>query len=164
LIASRSQHHTSLLRYLNRRLAKRLQQLGSKELIPIGLGDDQSKYGYLTELDSWITRLQPILQTLRWGSTFNDTVVSDGSDLSPQHYSVAVIKASSGPNSGGDSQYEQSPYKTEELQQLHNLFSSPDNVKRHYTQEINGAGQLFRPIVASVKVRCVLHLLDKAID
>ena len=83
---------------------------------------------------------------------------SDANDISPQHYSVTVTEASHGPYFGGESQYKQSPYRTEELQQLHNLFSLPDNVKRHYTQEINGAGQLMQPILAFVKV-CHIPLL-----
>lgn len=84
---------------------------------------------------------------------------SDANDISPQHYSVTVTEASHDPNSGGESQYKQSPYRTEELQQLHNLFSLPDNVKRHYIQEINGAGLLIQPILAFVKVCYILHLL-----
>jgi hypothetical protein len=98
------------------------------------------------------------------GSTFDDTMVSDASNLSLQHYSVTVTEAPRDRHSGGDSQYLQSPYKIVELQQLHNLFSLPDNVKRHYTQEIDQAGQLFQPIIAFVKVRCVFYLLDKSID
>lgn len=84
--------------------------------------------------------------------------MSDASELSHEHYSVTVAEASHGNNSGGYNRYIQSPYKTEELQQLHNLFSQPDNVKRHYTQSING--QLLLPIMASVQVCDMIHLRE----
>ena len=37
-----------------RKLQMRLKQLGSTDILPIGLGDDQARYGYLTALDAWI--------------------------------------------------------------------------------------------------------------
>lgn len=40
-----------------RRLNSRLKQLGAAEFIPIGLGDDQAAYGYLTALDPWMDSL-----------------------------------------------------------------------------------------------------------
>ena len=40
-----------------RRLWRRLKQLGASELIPLGLGDDQAKHGYLTALNPWVERL-----------------------------------------------------------------------------------------------------------
>lgn len=45
-----------------RRLVSRLKQLGAKELFPLGLGDDQALYGYLTALDGWMTNLIGILR------------------------------------------------------------------------------------------------------
>lgn len=44
-----------------RKLNSRLRQLGSEELLPIGLGDDQAKYGYFTALDPWIINLYDAL-------------------------------------------------------------------------------------------------------
>lgn len=73
-------------------------------------------------------------------------------ELSPQHYSVTVKKRLNGLHCGVAKQYKQLPYKIEELQQLRNLFLQPDNVKRHYSQEVNGAGQLLQPAIAIVKV------------
>lgn len=40
-----------------RRLWRRLKQLGASELIPLGLGDDQAKHGYLAALNPWVERL-----------------------------------------------------------------------------------------------------------
>jgi sulfite reductase alpha subunit-like flavoprotein len=45
-----------------RRLVSRLKQLGAQEILPVGLGDDQAMYGYLTALDGWITSLVSILR------------------------------------------------------------------------------------------------------
>ena len=36
-----------------RKLNKRLHQLSAKEVLPMGLGDDQDRYGYFTVLDEW---------------------------------------------------------------------------------------------------------------
>ena len=36
-----------------RKLNKRLHQLSAKEVLPMGLGDDQDRYGYFTALDEW---------------------------------------------------------------------------------------------------------------
>lgn len=44
-----------------RKLSKRLQQLGAKELIPIGLGDDQAPHGFLTALNPWTETLRKAL-------------------------------------------------------------------------------------------------------
>jgi sulfite reductase alpha subunit-like flavoprotein len=40
-----------------RKLNMRLKQLGAKEIIPIGLGDDQGVYGYFSALDIWLENL-----------------------------------------------------------------------------------------------------------
>lgn len=40
-----------------RRLHARLKQLGGKEILQRGLGDDQSENGYLTDLDPWLMEL-----------------------------------------------------------------------------------------------------------
>lgn len=40
-----------------RRLAARLRQLGSRELIPLGLGDDSAQMGYTGALNPWTTAL-----------------------------------------------------------------------------------------------------------
>lgn len=45
-----------------RKLNSRLKQLGAKEFISIGLGDDQSPLGYLGTLDSWIQNLMDSLK------------------------------------------------------------------------------------------------------
>jgi sulfite reductase alpha subunit-like flavoprotein len=42
----------------------RLKQLGATELVPLGLGDDQAKYGYLTALDPWTSSLWDAIYTL----------------------------------------------------------------------------------------------------
>ena len=47
-----------------RKLQMRLKQLGSQDILPIGLGDDQSRYGYLTALDTWIENIMSKLYSL----------------------------------------------------------------------------------------------------
>jgi len=47
-----------------RKLSTRLKQLGAKEVIPIGLGDDQATYGYLSALNPWTVRLCETLTEL----------------------------------------------------------------------------------------------------
>lgn len=44
-----------------RKLDARLKQLGAKELLPIGLGDDQSVFGYFTALNQWIKNFEKLL-------------------------------------------------------------------------------------------------------
>jgi sulfite reductase alpha subunit-like flavoprotein len=44
-----------------RRLNSRLKQLGANELVPIGLGDDQSPVGFLGTFDLWIENLATVL-------------------------------------------------------------------------------------------------------
>lgn len=44
-----------------RKLSVRLRQLGATELLPIGLGDDQSAFGYLATLDAWLVELTALL-------------------------------------------------------------------------------------------------------
>jgi sulfite reductase alpha subunit-like flavoprotein len=53
---------TSTLFYLIvRRLNSRLKQLGARELVPMGLGDDQSPVGFLGTFDLWIENLATVL-------------------------------------------------------------------------------------------------------
>ena len=52
-----------------RRLHARLNQLGATELLPRGLGDDQSENGYLTDLDPWLVSLwDKVSRALFWSS------------------------------------------------------------------------------------------------
>lgn len=43
--------------YVARKLHARLTQLGGKELVGLGLGDDQGKYGLFTAYDGWLKAL-----------------------------------------------------------------------------------------------------------
>jgi sulfite reductase alpha subunit-like flavoprotein len=53
---------------VGRKLERRLQQLGSQPMIPLGLGDDQSSLGYLSALDPWREELISILQSFNLAS------------------------------------------------------------------------------------------------
>jgi sulfite reductase alpha subunit-like flavoprotein len=44
-----------------RKLQKRLLMLGAKELVPMGLGDDQATYGYFTAYNTWLESLRNTL-------------------------------------------------------------------------------------------------------
>lgn len=72
-----------------RKLDKRLQMLGAVAIQPLGLGDDQAPYGYLSALNPWVRNISLYLEstaTLRpvasIGSTenyvYNITVVASG--------------------------------------------------------------------------------------
>jgi sulfite reductase alpha subunit-like flavoprotein len=54
-----------------RRLSVRLKQLGAMEVVPLGMGDDQATYGYLSSLDDWLTKLFQVLH-LAPRHTLND--------------------------------------------------------------------------------------------
>lgn len=41
-----------------RKLFVRLKQLGAKEIVPLGLGDDQASYGYLTAFNVWFRNVR----------------------------------------------------------------------------------------------------------
>jgi sulfite reductase alpha subunit-like flavoprotein len=44
-----------------RRLMMRVKQLGAKELVPLGLGDDQHTHGFFTGYEKWLKDLGPAL-------------------------------------------------------------------------------------------------------
>jgi sulfite reductase alpha subunit-like flavoprotein len=54
-----------------RKLNARLKQLGAKEIIGIGLGDDQDRYGYFTGLEKWLSALREWLATLSYKTDFS---------------------------------------------------------------------------------------------
>ena len=60
-----------------KKLNARLASLGASELVPIGLGDDQSRYGYDEALDPWLASLWEVLlarHPLPPGTLIDDTV------------------------------------------------------------------------------------------
>eukprot|EP01032_Pedospumella_encystans_P015987 gene15987-18259_t len=46
-----------------RKLDKRLQMLGAVAMQPVGLGDDQAPYGYLSALNPWVKNISLYLQS-----------------------------------------------------------------------------------------------------
>lgn len=64
---------------VGRKLFVRLQQLGAKPLLPLGLGDDQAGFGYLTAFNTWESRFFETISSMRMrlplASNVNDTVV-----------------------------------------------------------------------------------------
>jgi hypothetical protein len=126
-------------------------------LIPIGLGDDQSKYGYFTELDSWIAKLLPVIHSVK---TVSSSPVPIGRmDESPtrlDHYEVTVINASASDDTliMNDTVYKKTSYQEEELNNLQNLFTQPDSSKRLGCQNTSAFDEKVLPIIANVKVSC----------
>lgn len=47
---------------VGRKLDRRLQMLGAKPMNPLGLGDDQAPYGYLSALNTWLAGLTSYMQ------------------------------------------------------------------------------------------------------
>ena len=68
-----------------RRLSMRLKQLGATELLPIGLGDDQAKYGLLTALDPWT---QDLWEAVYYHTSRKATTVPE---LLENSYSLQIL-------------------------------------------------------------------------
>lgn len=58
-----------------RKLHARLQQLGAKELIPLGLGDDQATFGYFSAYNGWRLNLINTLLTMIRATVINEPVL-----------------------------------------------------------------------------------------
>jgi sulfite reductase alpha subunit-like flavoprotein len=64
-----------------RKLLVRLKQLGATPLLDIGLGDDQSTYGYFTALDAWKSKLIQTLQTNHSSISSSNTEIPSTIDV-----------------------------------------------------------------------------------
>jgi hypothetical protein len=124
-------------------------------LIPIGLGDDQSKYGYFTELDSWIAKLLPVIDSVKTVSSSPFPIGRmDENPTRLDHYEVTVINASASDDTliMNDAVYKKSSYQEEEFNHLQNLFTQPDGSKRLSCQDTSAFDGKALPIIANVKV------------
>lgn len=140
-----------LIRKYCRRLNKRLGQLGSTELIPIGLGDDQSKFGYFTELDSWVAKLLPALKRRRKSADITSSMENATSMILKAHYLVTLLPLTTPDASLQSNQlYKQSKYVYDELNVLQSCFTPPENHKNHSSQSLCEDGKCL-PIVGYVK-------------
>lgn len=74
-----------LIVYIFRMLRKRLLQLGAVEFIPVGLGDDQSGFGYIGGFEPWLAQ---VTEALVPGT--NDTCAPE---LGPEEYVVTYTRA-----------------------------------------------------------------------
>ena len=77
--------------YTGKLLYRRLATLGAKLVVPLGLGDDQHKYGYDAALDPWLESLWAILGV---GDTKSN---SDQAQLKPKFRVLATRPPSSHP-------------------------------------------------------------------
>lgn len=73
---------------LCRKLFVRLQQLGMKQLLPIGLGDDQARHGYFSQWNGWSKSL---LQQLNQEGYTRASPVSTVSSTFPPLFDVTVL-------------------------------------------------------------------------
>ena len=132
-----------------------MQQLGSKDLIPIGLGDDQGKFGYFTELDRWIAKLLPVIHLVETARSSPDHIdIINESQSRLDHYEVTVTCKSTsdiGVVING-LPYKIKAYGEDEVYQLLDLFTEPDGLSRLSCQNIAGIDGKLLPIIASVKV------------
>lgn len=104
--------------YAARKLNNRLKQLGARELIPLGLGDDQAKWGYMQTLNPWIEKL---LQTL---NTYGISDISSTKSLVLQdnsHLYYEIIKLN----------------QELELEDISAYFQTPSGSKHCYTNSNN---------------------------
>lgn len=132
-----------------------MQQLGSKDLIPIGLGDDQGKFGYFTELDRWIAKLLPVIHLVETARSSPDRIdIINESQSRLDHYEVTMTCESSTDVGVVISElpYKVKPYGEEEVYQLLDLFTEPDGLSRLSCQNIAGIDKKLLPIMAIVKV------------
>jgi sulfite reductase alpha subunit-like flavoprotein len=63
-----------------------MKQLGATEVLPIGLGDDQGAYGYLTALDPWMEQLFAKLAPLAPAQP-----LTAGSAIAPPLYTISTV-------------------------------------------------------------------------
>jgi sulfite reductase alpha subunit-like flavoprotein len=71
-----------------RRLSARLRQLGAQELVPIGLGDDQARYGYVGALASWKASLFAAL-----GEAADAPPLASAVAAGADEYSLVIIES-----------------------------------------------------------------------
>ena len=72
--------------------------MGASEILPIGLGDDQSRLGYFTELDPWLSNMLSALKVLfpMMSEKFNGVATNEDSyDLTLDYLSSGSSKADS---------------------------------------------------------------------
>jgi sulfite reductase alpha subunit-like flavoprotein len=136
-----------------RRLSKRLQQLGARELLPIGLGDDQDRYGYFTALDEWSAQLMRVLYP---AVPSHLSMTRAANQLPTARYSVEVLQETDCASPAGDSNTRMS------VTHLASVLIPPSDAKVHrssinaendmviQTDTQPSSGRLL-PIVASVK-------------
>jgi sulfite reductase alpha subunit-like flavoprotein len=71
-----------------------LQQLGIEYLLPMGLGDDQARYGYMTQWNSWRKTLLQKMQ--EYGCVSNAVHLGNSGSATAPLYDVGVSTSSSG--------------------------------------------------------------------
>lgn len=124
-------------------------------MIPIGLGDDQSKYGYFTELDNWIAKLLPVIHSVKTASSSPVPICRMDESLTRlDHYEVAVMKSSASDDTliMNDVVYKKTSYQEDDFNHLQNLFTQPDGSKRLSCQNSSAFDGKVLPIIANVKV------------
>jgi sulfite reductase alpha subunit-like flavoprotein len=75
-------------------LYRRLEALGARALVPLGLGDDQHKSGYDAELDVWLPRLWKALRSkfpLPTAESFPEPAPEDTSGILKPKYTVTML-------------------------------------------------------------------------
>lgn len=72
-----------------RKLSRRLRQLGAGEIIPVGLGDDQAQYGFLSALNPWIEKL---VEALHLNAENEDK--TQGPKMPPVEYEIDWLSGS----------------------------------------------------------------------
>ena len=65
-----------------------MKQLGAREMLPIGLGDDQGAYGYLTALDPWMDQLFSMLVPIT-----PDFQPSSSATIAPPQYIITTVES-----------------------------------------------------------------------
>ncbi len=79
-----------------RRLAARLRQLSSRELVPLGLGDDSAQMGSLGSLNTWTNQLVGAISaqgTTNQLATTEISISNTAVALSPDEYAVTAVEA-----------------------------------------------------------------------
>jgi sulfite reductase alpha subunit-like flavoprotein len=76
-----------------RRLAARLRQLGSKELIPIGLGDDSAQMGILGSLNIWTSAILKAVADQNQLKLKEEIDISSIANNDDDEYSVTIVEA-----------------------------------------------------------------------
>lgn len=141
--------------FVGKKLHKRLKQLGSKPIVPLGLADDQHDLGVDGALDPWLQGLWSIVSELH--PLKPGTEVVPDQILLPPKYNIEILSVDSMDSTGGCLPYlEQSPadnpkpsaaepFRARVLSNTRITSETHFQDVRHVTLDIKNSGIVYSP-------------------